>query len=175
MIWVITSNIQSVSDPNPELILTSIETYIPMKDQIRYIFNIFSNKKDSELENSINNKFVYHVTNSSESSLNYQIRKLSEFMRNKIDGSHSDILDELTILIACDPSVNKTITKKLSEELKKIQKDKSEIIVKDMYQFLKIVNKDRLIETLKTMLNVKQINVDDPIILGYCISEALRR
>ena len=62
------------------------------------------------------------------------------------------MLDDLTILVACDPSINKTITKKINEELAKLQKGKSSIVVNDIFQFLRIVNMDRLKETIKTML-----------------------
>lgn len=169
MIWIITSNCKKLSDPTPELVLTYKEFKIPMLDQDQYIFNIFSNVRKSELTDSGNNIFRFQCSNSSD--LNTQIKLLSQFLRLKIDGS--DILDDLTILVACDPSINKTITKKINEELAKLQKEKSSIVVNDIFQFLRIVNMDRLRETIKTMLNISEVSTDDPVILGYLIVECL--
>ena len=169
MIWIITSNCKKLSDPTPELVLTYKEIKIPMLDQDQYIFNIFSNVRKSELTDSGNNIFRFQCNNSSD--LNTQIKLLSQFLRLKIDGS--DIIDDLTILVACDPSINKTITKKINEELAKLQKGKSSIVVNDIFQFLRIVNMDRLKETIKTMLNIPEISTDDPVVLGYLIVECL--
>lgn len=169
MIWIITSNCKKLSDPTPELVLTYKEIKIPMLDQDQYIFNIFSNVRKSELTDSGNNIFRFQCNNSSD--LNTQIKLLSQFLRLKIDGS--DIIDDLTILVACDPSINKTITKKINEELAKLQKEKSSIVVNDIFQFLRIVNMDRLRETIKTMLNISEVSTDDPIVLGYLIVECL--
>ena len=95
MIWIITSNCKKLSDPTPELVLTYKEIKIPMLDQDRYIFNIFSNVRKSELTDSGNNVFRFQCNNSSD--LNTQIKLLSQFLRLKIDGS--DIIDDLTIVI----------------------------------------------------------------------------
>lgn len=168
MIWIITSNCKKLSDPTPELVLTYKEIKIPMLDQDQYIFNIFSNVRKSELTDSGNNIFRFQYNSS---DLNTQIKLLSQFLRLKIDGS--DILDDLTILVACDPSINKTITKKINEELAKLQKEKSSIVVNDIFQFLRIVNMDRLRETIKTMLNISEVTTDDPVVLGYLIVECL--
>lgn len=169
MIWIITSDCKKLSDPTPELVLTYKETKIPMLDQNQYIFNIFSNKRKSELNNFGNNVFNFQRNDSSD--LSTQIKSLSQFLRLKIDGS--DISDELTILVICDPSINKIVTKKINEELVKLQKNKSPIVVNDIFQFLKIVNMDRLKNTIKTMLNVSEINTDDPVVLGYLSIESL--
>ena len=79
----------------------------------------------------------------------------------------------MTILVICDPSINKIVTKKINEELVKLQKNKSPIVVNDIFQFLKIVNMDRLKNTIKTMLNVSEVNTDDPVVLGYLSIESL--
>lgn len=181
MIWIITSNSKSLSDTTSYFIFTRKETVIPHTNKYQFIFNIFSsNNTLNHYENDEHNKFSYHLTEKSQNNSS-TIKAVAQGLVEKINESlkhDSDFLEDLIILVACDPSINKSVTQKIEQELSKIRSQyniKQSIPVNDIYQFLKIVRKDRLVETLKQILNVSSINTDDPYIFGYSLAECLDR
>lgn len=167
MIWFITSDCKSLSDNNPTFICTRKEQFIPYNGKYRYIYNIFSGNKP-EFIDSERNRFNYiHVSNPSVSNI---LKELAKAIRTTVD--RSEVLqDELTIICVCERSINKAIVKKINEELRRNKSNGSNIQINEIYQFLKFPSKDRLIETLKNSLDIKNLTIDDPYSLGFVLTE----
>lgn len=170
MLLIITSDCKSLSDKDPTFICTRKISRFPYINKYKYIYNIFSGSV-KQYANSERNEFKpFNIT---DPSLKNNLSTLANMIKNSVDRS-PELVDELTIICACERSINKHITRKLNEELAKNNPNYT-IKANEIYQFLKFPSKDRLKETLKNILNIQDFDMDDPYMFGFCLVEALDR
>lgn len=170
MLLIITSDCKSLTDKDPTFICTRKISRFPYINKYKYIYNIFSGSV-KQYTNSERNEFkLFNIT---DPSLKHNLSALAKMIKNSVDRS-PELIDELTLICACERSINKNITRKLNEELAKNNPNYT-IKANDIYQFLKFPSKDRLKDTLKNILNIQDFDMDDPYMLGFCLVEALDR
>lgn len=87
-----------------------------------------------------------------------------------------DKQEELNVIVVCEKQWNKEAVRYLKQALvDRIEDIEDYPNVLDLYQYLKITNKDDLANILVQTLNTKFVYPEDPVAFGYAIYETLKR
>lgn len=125
--------------------------------------------EDYESDNEV--EFVLHPVASITEALDSITDDLvdDDYEENKKD---QDKTEERAIVTACNPSWNRQVTRYMNEQISSLG---SSLEVMNLYTYMKIVNIDRLVQSLKASLNTEFIYPDEPISFAYALYQCVTR
>lgn len=173
MIRLITSNIipiRSIKDYNDNFIICYLHTSLitphnPPKT--KYIFEIYyqTDMLIDEEETDHEMVFNYHPV----STITEALDKIADFVQYEVEtemDKDEDLRDEVTVGVCCDYSWNTQVVKYLNSNF---ADHELEFECLNLYQYLKIVRVERLVQTLKGALGTEFIYPEDPVNFGYAL------
>lgn len=130
---------------------------------------------DIEIEtNDHEFQFHYYPTDVLTTALD-EIAKLIIMIQEAILERDEDDQEELNVIVICEKQWNKDavhyINQKLAEDMDDVGNYPN---VMDLYQYLRIGNKDDFANIMKNTLNTQFIYPEDPVAFGYAVYQTLK-
>ena len=119
-------------------------------------------------------QFYYHPTDMITTVLDDIAGTIAVYQEHNLSQDEDD-QEELNVIVVCEKQWNKEAVRYLKRALVDRLEDIEDYPnVLDLYQYLKITNKDSLTNILMQTLNTKFVYPDDPVAFGYAIYETLK-
>ena len=127
-----------------------------------------------EEENDQEFQFCYHPTDMLTTVLDDIAGVIAAYQEYNLS-QDEDKQEELNVIVVCERQWNKEAVRYLKRALvDRIEGIEDYPNVLDLYQYLKITNKDDLANILMQTLNTKFVYPEDPVAFGYAVYETLK-
>ena len=151
-------------------VLTQVDVALSKTPAKRYRYDTFyQDGSEPEFDENTNDfEFHYYSVATITEAISGIVELVSKYQRI-MDERPDDRREEINLIIACDKHWSRAVAKSIQDEIDEVEDFTHYPNIMNLYGYMKLTNRDSLVDIITRTLNCKFVYPDDPVAFGYAL------